>query len=132
MRTDRLLREPGYLAFPFRMSGRESAAAERAAHVRQCIEQVLFTAPGERVFRPHFGAGAIQLVFEPAGALVEELTRNRLRSSLAEALEGEVDPRTLEIEVEAPGPELRIVVSYELTTLGQRERQEYSLGGSDG
>lgn len=132
MKVDRLLREPGYLAFPFRMTGRDSAVAERSAHVRQNIEQVLFTAPGERVFRPHFGAGAVQLVFEPAGALVEELTRNRLRSSLAEALEGEVDPRTLEIDVEATGPDLRITIAYELTTLGQRERHEYSLGESGG
>jgi phage baseplate assembly protein W len=96
--------------------------------VRQNIEQVLFVAPGERVFRPHFGAGVRQLTFEPAGPGLEELTRNRLRSSLAEALEGEVDARTLEIDVEADGPQLRVGIAYELTTIGRREHHEYDLG----
>ncbi len=34
-------------------------------HIREQIEQVLFTDPGERVFRPELGAGMRQLVFEP-------------------------------------------------------------------
>ena len=35
------------------------------AHVRQMIEQLLFTNPGERVNRPDFGSGLLQLVFAP-------------------------------------------------------------------
>ena len=34
-------------------------------HIRDLIEQVLFTSPGERVNRPDFGSGIIQLVFAP-------------------------------------------------------------------
>ena len=34
-------------------------------HIRDLIEQVLFTAPGERVNRPNFGSGLLQLVFAP-------------------------------------------------------------------
>jgi hypothetical protein len=34
-------------------------------HIRDLIEQVLFTSPGERVNRPDFGSGLRQLVFAP-------------------------------------------------------------------
>ncbi|HYJ93736.1 MAG TPA: GPW/gp25 family protein, partial [Vicinamibacterales bacterium] len=34
-------------------------------HIRDLIEQVLFTAPGERVNRPTFGSGVLRLVFAP-------------------------------------------------------------------
>jgi phage baseplate assembly protein W len=34
-------------------------------HIRDLIEQVLFTSPGERVNRPDFGSGLMQLVFAP-------------------------------------------------------------------
>jgi phage baseplate assembly protein W len=34
-------------------------------HIRDLIEQVLFTTPGERVMRPDFGSGLLELVFEP-------------------------------------------------------------------
>ena len=37
----------------------------RDDHLRDLIEQVLFTAPGERVMRPDFGSGLLALVFEP-------------------------------------------------------------------
>jgi phage baseplate assembly protein W len=45
-------------------SGR-TAATDADDHVRDLIEQVLFTSPGERVNRPTFGSGVMQLVFAP-------------------------------------------------------------------
>ena len=52
--------------FPYRI-GRDgmTAGADEEAHVREMIEQVLFTSPGERVNRPTFGSGLMQLVFAP-------------------------------------------------------------------
>ena len=34
-------------------------------HIRDLIEQVLFTSPGERVNRPTFGSGLLKMVFAP-------------------------------------------------------------------
>jgi len=52
------------IAYPFRIDGRgRTADAGRDEHIRQMIEQVLFTSPGERVNRPTFGTGLQQLVF---------------------------------------------------------------------
>ena len=49
------------LDFPFRIDPRgRSAEVVADAHIRQMIEQVLFTVPGERVNRPDFGCGLLQ------------------------------------------------------------------------
>ena len=55
-----------HLDYPYHIDGRgRSASSGHADHVRDLIEQVLFTSPGERVMRPDFGAGLLALVFEP-------------------------------------------------------------------
>ena len=55
-----------HIAFPLRVDGRgRSAQAERNLYLRGMIEQLLFTVPGERVNRPDFGCGLMQLVFAP-------------------------------------------------------------------
>lgn len=52
--------------YPFCYDGRgRTACATGPKHIRDMIEQVLFTSPGERVNRPTFGSGLLQLVFEP-------------------------------------------------------------------
>jgi phage baseplate assembly protein W len=54
------------LAFPFRIDRRgRTADAGYDDHVRDMIEQLLFTSPGERVMRPDFGCGLLDLVFAP-------------------------------------------------------------------
>lgn len=119
------LTDPPYLSFPLRIGEHGAATADRRAHVRQQIEQVLFTNPGERVFRPDFGAGLKQLVFEPNSSVLWELTRKRISSSLVEALRGEVDPKSLEVKVKGEGEKLLITVSYALAAIGHSERYEF-------
>jgi phage baseplate assembly protein W len=119
-----LLNDPPYLAFPLRIGAQGAAVADRRTHVRQQIEQVLLTNPGERIFRPDFGAGLKQLVFEPNASVLWEITRKRIASSLAEALRGEVDPKSLEVDVRGEGEKLLITVSYALAAIGHAERHE--------
>lgn len=60
------MRRRADIAFPFHVDRRgRTAAAGRDAHVRDLVEQVLFTSPGERVMRPGFGCGLLDLVFTP-------------------------------------------------------------------
>ena len=117
-----------YLAFPFRVGAAGAETAERAAHVRQQIEQTLFTAPGERVFRPEFGAGVKRLVFEPNSGALAGVVENNLRASLQVALQGEVDPATLRIssrqDPEAP-ERLVIEIAYALSAIGRQERHVF-------
>jgi len=52
--------------FPFHFDGRgHTASTGDDDHVRDMIEQFLFTNSGERVNRPDFGSGLLQLVFAP-------------------------------------------------------------------
>jgi len=51
-------------------------------HIRDLIEQVLFTAPGERVNRPDFGSGLLRLVFEPNGDAMAAATRLSVEGAL--------------------------------------------------
>jgi len=133
----RRLPSTSYLSFPFRIEAGGAQASSRRTHVRDQIAQVLFTTPGERVFRPEFGAGVQRLVFEPNAPPLWELTRKRLMASLTEALQGEVDPRTLDVEIEGldertglANERLEITVRYQLATIGEREEQAFTVSAS--
>src|SRR5690554_995527 len=72
-----------HIGFPFGLDStgriREVSTAQ---HLRDLIEQVLFSAPGERVMRPEFGSGAHHLVFEPAGEELAATTEYAVRGAL--------------------------------------------------
>jgi len=107
--------------FPFQIDrrGRTAEAATSEAHVREMVEQVLFTAPGERVNRPDFGSGLLQLVFAPQNdelvATVQYLVRGALQQWLGDLIEVEG------VEVSSSDGRLDVTVRYVL--LRSRERQ---------
>lgn len=52
--------------YPFHYGGRGlTATTDQDAHIRDMLEQLIFTNPGERVNRPDFGSGVLQLIFAP-------------------------------------------------------------------
>lgn len=54
------------VAFGYQIDRRgRTASASDSDHLNDMIEQVLFTSPGERVNRPDFGSGLLQMTFEP-------------------------------------------------------------------
>lgn len=122
------LSESKYLKFPFTMEKDGPLASTRAEHVREQIVQVLFTNPKERVFRPEFGVGVRRLIFEPNNANLRNTTIQRINVSLGEALFGEVDPRTLEVEVLHEDAKLIIKISYVLAALNKRESYSFVVG----
>lgn len=128
--VDTRLPRTRYMAFPFRLGPDSAAISGRMEHIREQVAQVLFTSPGERVFRPEFGFGARRHVFEPNAAPLWELARSRLFGSLAEALAGEVDPKTLKVEV-GPGPGrpevLLVTIAYTIAALQKEERHSFEL-----
>lgn len=60
----------GHLAFPYRFTPDGDTATTPAgpAHVRQMLDQLLFTSQGERLNHPDFGCGLLELVFEPTSS----------------------------------------------------------------
>ncbi len=122
------LNNPDYLKFPLTIGENGGVTSSRSHHVREQIEQVLFTAPGERWFRREFGVGARALVFEPNNHPLWEVTKKRLMASLGDALSGEVDPATLEVTVEGVEGELRVNIAYRLATINYSEKLEFVIG----
>ena len=83
---------PAPIAAPLRFDGRgRSADTPADQHLRDLIEQVLLTAPGERVMRPTFGSGLLQLAFAPnsdqLAATVQMLVHGALQSWLGDLIE---------------------------------------------
>jgi phage baseplate assembly protein W len=72
-----------YFDFPFRIdqNGRSSTTNEEQ-HIKNLIEQILFTSPGERVNRPNFGCGLKQIIFEPNSDILTVSIDTMIQSSL--------------------------------------------------
>jgi hypothetical protein len=122
---------PACLAFPFRVGAAGPAVSRGADHVREQIEQVLFTTPGERVFRSEFGAGVKTLTFEPNNQPLWEVTRRRILAALTVALRGDIQPSGLDVSAGGAGEQLQVVVSYQLASVGVTQRQRFFVGVID-
>jgi len=106
------------LGYPYGYDrGGRTAAADEATHVRDMIEQLLFTAPGERVMRPDFGSGVAQLVFAPNSIELAGATEMLVRGTIQRWLGDVVN--LLGIRVEADDAALRVTLQYQLLRDGR-------------
>jgi phage baseplate assembly protein W len=97
--------------FAYGFDGRgRTALADPDDHLRDLIEQVLFTAPGERVMRPDFGSGLLGLVFEPGGGALEATTQHLVQSALQQWLGHLIAAES--VEVDHVDSTLTVRVSY--------------------
>jgi phage baseplate assembly protein W len=87
-----------------------------ARHVADLVEAVLFTAPGERVNRPDFGAGLAQLLFAPVDESVVSAAELQARSGLQRWLGEVVDVEDLAVELDDAA--VRVTVRYRLRASG--------------
>jgi phage baseplate assembly protein W len=114
--------------FPFHVDGRgRTATTSEDDHIRDLIEQVLFTAPGERVNRPTFGSGLLRLVFAPNGDALAAATQMTVQGNLQQWL-GDVIQVT-EVQVDDVDAELRVVVRY-VVRRTQEARVDVFRGGA--
>jgi uncharacterized protein len=114
--------------FPWNFDERgQTAVADNRAHVRQLLEMVLFTNPGERVNRPDFGCGLLQLVFEPNSEQLAAALQASVQASLHQWLGDVIAIESL--EVAALDAILEIELNYIVTRTGEQrsERLQRSL-----
>jgi len=95
--------------FHFDGSGRTAETGEDD-HIRDMIEQFLFTNAGERVNRPDFGSGLQQLIFAPNSPELASALQFTMQAGLNRWLGDVIELRSLDVQSE--GPELRIEVIY--------------------
>jgi phage baseplate assembly protein W len=114
-----------HIAFPFRIDGRgRTAGVDTKTHIRQLIEQVLFTVPGERVNRPDFGTDLLKLVFGPNSPELAAATKVTVQGALQRWL-GELI--VLEaVDVESADSTVRVTVRYLVRRAQQRVVTQFS------
>ena len=110
-----------YVAFPYRTDGRgRTHEAAREAWLHGLIEQLLFTLPGERVNRPDFGCGLMQLVFAPnspeLAVTVQALVQASLQQWLGQLLRND--------EVAASSEDATLTVAVRYTVLETQQAGE--------
>lgn len=93
-------------------------------HIRDLIEQVLFTAPGERVNRPTFGSGLLQLVFAPNSAELAAATQFLVQGNLQQWLGDLIDVQA--VNVEAIDSTLRVLVQYVIRRTQQSQTAQFT------
>ncbi len=114
--------------YPYHFDGRGRTAQTTADdHVRDLIEQVLFTTPGERVNRPTFGSGVLQLVFAPNDDALATATQVMVQGALQQWL-GEL-VLVEAVDVENEDATLRVQVRYVVRRTQERRIEEFVRGG---
>jgi len=117
------------LAYPFHFDGRQrTATTSDADHIRDLIEQALFTAPGERVNRPPFGSGVMQLVFAAASAEVAATAEFLIRGALQQFLGDRIS--VTGVAVDAVDATLYLAIDYVVVATGAGGRAELQLGAA--
>jgi Bacteriophage baseplate protein W len=97
--------------FPYHVDGRGRTADTGADdHLRDLIEQVLFTAPGERVNRPDFGTGLMQLLFAPNSDELATATQFLVQGALQQWLGNFIQLQT--VSVTNQDATLQVTVQY--------------------
>lgn len=117
------------LRHPHQFDGRgRTAESPEEAWIRGLIEQVLFTSPGERVMRPDFGSGLMQLVFAPnspeLAATVQLLAQAALQQWLGHLIALEA------LEVDAVDSTLTVKVRYVIRRTQSVQVETFSQAGA--
>jgi hypothetical protein len=113
--------------YGFDSSG-HTAQADLPDHIGQMIEQILLTAPGERVNLPTFGCGVNQLVFAGNSDALAGAQQKMIQASLQQWLADLVQVNA--VYVVAEEATLQITVIYTILVTQQQQTQQYVYGGA--
>lgn len=114
--------------FPYQFDGRGRTADPGADYVRQLVEQVLFTSPGERVNLPDFGSGLLQLPFAPNSVELAAATQFTVQAALQKWLSNYIKVQS--VAATADGPVLTVSVAYSLLNTDVTQVQTFLYGST--
>jgi len=111
--------------FPFHFDGRgRTASTDNDDHIRDMIEQLLFTNPGERVNRPDFGSGLLRMVFEPNSPEHATALEFTMRGMMQRWLGDLIELQSLEVISEYSS--LRVLVQYVVRSTNETQRAQFT------
>jgi uncharacterized protein len=114
--------------FPYQFDGRGRTLDPLGNYMSQLIEQVLFTAPGERVNMPDFGSGLLQLAFAPTSMELAAATQFAVQGALQKWLGNSVKIQS--VIASAEDAALTVTVTYSLPTTDVTQVQTFVYGTS--
>lgn len=115
------------VGFPFRLDRQgRTVTCDYESHIREMVEQVLFTMPGERVNRPDFGSGLMQMVFSPGSEEIVAATQFLVQSNLQRWLGDLISVD--EVAVEAIDSTLTVSVRYQILKSKQPQVAQFKYG----
>lgn len=116
-----------HVDYPFHFDGRgRTAGTDYTDHIRDLVELVLFTSPGERVNRPDFGSGLRQMVFAPASDELAAATQLLVQGALQEWLGNLIQVDAVSVVVEDAS--IRVRVEYTIRRTQNRAVAEFDGG----
>lgn len=111
--------------FPYHFDERgRTASTGDDDHVRDMLEQLLFTSPGERVNRPDFGSGLLQMVFAPNSPELAAALQFTTQAAIQRWLGDVLDLQALEVASEEAL--LRITVRYVVKRSGEERTDTFT------
>ncbi len=100
-----------HIDFPFHFAlDKRTATTTYDDNIRDMIEQLLFTNPGERVNRPEFGSGLLQMVFAPNSPELAAALQFTTQAALQQYLGSLIEVQSLEVSAEEST--LRVQLTY--------------------
>jgi uncharacterized protein len=113
------------LTYPYHFDGRtgRTATCTFEQHIRDLIEEVLFTNPGERVNRPTFGSGLLRLIFAPNSDVLATATQLTVQGQLQQWLGTLI--RVNAVDVASLDAKLQVTVSYTILATQQSASATY-------
>jgi Bacteriophage baseplate protein W len=116
------------LQYPYGFSNSGlTAQTVLASHIRDLIEQILLTSPGERVNRPTLGTGTGALVFAPNSDMLAAAQQQVIQASLQQWLSDLI--RVASVDVSNEDATLQITVSYVILQTQEQQTQQIVYGG---
>ncbi len=101
-----------------------TAATGHDAHIRDMIEQLLFTSPGERVNRHDFGSGLRQLIFAPNSRELAAALQFTVQATLQQHLGDLIE--VIEVKAESVEAEMRITIQYAVRRTSERRTARFT------
>jgi phage baseplate assembly protein W len=111
--------------FPFHFDNRgRTATADDDDHIRDMIEEFLFTNPGERVNRPDFGSGLLQMVFAPNSPEIASALQLTIQAGLQRWLGNVI--LVQKVEVTSEEATLNVLVQYVVKRTNQTQTATFT------
>ena len=113
------------LDYPYHFDARgRTASTGDEDHIRDLVEQVLFTSPGERVNRPTFGTGLMQLVFAPASDELATVTEFLVQGGLQQWVGDLIQVDSVDVAI--LDSTLDVSISYRIRGTGAQRTATFS------